>query len=106
MGLTAPAVFKIVAELLEEEWIVSTRVREGARGQPRSLLNINPHAAYALGLNIDRDRLCLNLSKRLSMTIGVHWPEMVVRPGQLTEDAAAVGAAVQALSTIWDRRGD
>jgi len=58
-GLTQPAVFKIVAELLEEAWIVGTRVQEGARGQPRSTLNINPHAAYALGLNVDRDRLCL-----------------------------------------------
>jgi len=58
-GLTAPAVFKIVVELLDEKWIVSTRVKDGSRGQPRSVLSINPNAAYALGLNIDRDRVCL-----------------------------------------------
>ena len=52
------------------------------------------------------DQLCLNLSRRLSMNVGVHWPEMAVRPGQLAEDTAAVGAAVLALSTIWDRRED
>ena len=58
-GLTAPAVFKIVTDLVDEGLIVSTRIREGARGQPRSVLTINPHAAYSLGLNVDRDRLCL-----------------------------------------------
>ena len=53
------------------------------------------------------EQLCFSLSKRLSMNVGIHWPDMVVRPGQFREDAAAVGAAVLALSRSWElREGD
>ncbi len=56
-GLTPPAVFKIAKDLLAEEWIVGTRVRDGSIGQPTSMLAINGDAAFTFGLNVDRDQL-------------------------------------------------
>ncbi|WP_443750474.1 ROK family protein [Asticcacaulis solisilvae] len=56
-GLTQPAVFKIAKDLLGERRLVSTRVRDGGKGQPAAVLTINPEAAFTLGLNIDRDQL-------------------------------------------------
>ena len=58
-GLTPPAVFKISKTLLHEGLVVGTRVKDGAMGQPPSLLAINRDAAFTLGLNIDRDHLTL-----------------------------------------------
>ncbi len=56
-GLTQPAVFKIAKDLLQEGWISHTLVRDGSRGQPLSLLSINPDAAFSIGLNVDRDHI-------------------------------------------------
>ncbi len=47
-------------------------------------------------------RLCHEVSKRLSLTIGTNWPKMAVRPGMLTVEPAAVGAAVLAFKEIWE----
>jgi predicted NBD/HSP70 family sugar kinase len=81
-GLTAPAVFKIVVELLDEKWIVSTRVKDGSRGQPRSVLSINPNAAYSFGLNVDRDRLCLvALDFAGGVRLRRHRPARMASPG-------------------------
>ena len=52
-GLTPPGVFKITKDLLHENWLTYSRMREGLRGQPTSLLSINPDAAFSIGLNID-----------------------------------------------------
>ncbi len=56
-GLTQPAVFKIAKDLLQEGWVNHTVVRDGSRGQPLSLLSINPDAAFSIGLNVDRDHI-------------------------------------------------
>jgi predicted NBD/HSP70 family sugar kinase len=56
-GLTPPGVFKITKDLLQENWLTYSRTREGLRGQPTSLLSINPDAAFSIGLNIDRDHI-------------------------------------------------
>ena len=56
-GLTQPAVFKISKDLLEEGLINCTVQRDGSRGQPSSFLTINPDAAYAIGLNVDRTHI-------------------------------------------------
>jgi len=58
-GLTPPAVFKIARGLVEEGLVTRTRVMEKALGQPSHALKLNPDAAFALGLNIDRDHLTL-----------------------------------------------
>ncbi len=60
-GLTAPAIFKISQDLLEEKYLVAGRKREGLRGQPTSLLSINPDAAYSIGVNVDRDHISIVL---------------------------------------------
>jgi predicted NBD/HSP70 family sugar kinase len=56
-GLTPPGVFKITKDLLHENWLTYSRTREGLRGQPTSLLSINPDAAFSIGLNIDRNSI-------------------------------------------------
>ena len=56
-GLTPPAVFKITKDLLAENWLVSRIKRDGSRGQPTSVMSLNPDGAYALGLNVDRDHI-------------------------------------------------
>jgi len=56
-GLTQPAIFKITKDLLTENWLVSKVMRDGSRGQPASVLSLNPDGAYALGLNVDRDHI-------------------------------------------------
>ncbi len=71
-GLTPPGVFKIVTELLDEKWIVSSRVKDGSRGQPRTVLSINPDAAYSIGLTIDRDRLVF-VALDFAGNIKCHW---------------------------------
>lgn len=48
------------------------------------------------------EALCREISKRLSVTLGSNWPKMVVRPGLLTSEPAAVGAAVLAFREIWE----
>jgi predicted NBD/HSP70 family sugar kinase len=48
------------------------------------------------------DILCAEISKRLSMHIGIHWPQMAVRPARVTDDPAAVGAATLAFKGIWE----
>ncbi len=58
-GLTPPAVFKIARGLIEEGLVTRTRLTEKALGQPSHALKLNPDAAFALGLNIDRDHLTL-----------------------------------------------
>lgn len=58
-GLTPPAVFNIAKGLVSEGWIIRSRNFEKARGQPSHALKLNPNAAFALGLNIDRDHLTL-----------------------------------------------
>jgi predicted NBD/HSP70 family sugar kinase len=58
-GLTPPAVFNIAKGLVSEGWVIRSRSSEKARGQPSHTLKLNPNAAFALGLNIDRDHLTL-----------------------------------------------
>ncbi len=56
-GLTQTGVFKITRDLLAENWLLSTVMRDGSRGQPTSVVSLNPDGAYALGLNVDRDHI-------------------------------------------------
>lgn len=48
------------------------------------------------------DILCAEISQRLSMHVGMHWPRMAVRPASVTRDPAAVGAATLAFKDIWE----
>jgi len=48
------------------------------------------------------EALCREVSKRLSMHVGIHWPQMAVRPAAVATDPAAVGAAVLAFQGMWE----
>lgn len=54
-GLSAPAITYIVNDLLEEGYVVETGRRPQGRGQPPVELELNPTAAYTIGLHLDRD---------------------------------------------------
>lgn len=60
-GLTAAAVANIVKRLIEDDLIVETGRLHQGRGQPGKLLQINPAARVAFGVNIDRDHVALVL---------------------------------------------
>ena len=59
VGLSPPAVFKIVRKLGEEGWIKRSRLNLKARGQPTHALSLNPDAAFSLGLHVDAEHLTL-----------------------------------------------
>lgn len=56
-GLTHQAVSNIVAGLVREGFLVEQGRREVDRGQPPVLYAVDPNAAHAIGINLDRDRL-------------------------------------------------
>ena len=56
-SLTFQTVTNIVQELMEEGLVVSGAKRQGRRGSPSTEIRVNPEGAFAIGLNLDRDRL-------------------------------------------------
>lgn len=56
-GLTAQAISKIVRKLVEEGLVleVGTTASSVRGGRPATELRVNPEAAYAIGVQIDRD---------------------------------------------------
>lgn len=56
-GLTHQAVSNIVGALLEEGYLRRLGRRHVERGQPPVEFALNPDAAHAIGINLDRDRL-------------------------------------------------
>jgi predicted NBD/HSP70 family sugar kinase len=58
-GLTQPAVFKIVKDLIREGLVISPKTRQGAKGQPAAVLAINPDYAFSIGLNVESDNLVM-----------------------------------------------
>src|SRR5215217_5718339 len=53
-GLTAQTVSNIVRRLLDQELIVETgRVQSAVRGKPRTLLQVEPSARFAVGVHVD-----------------------------------------------------
>lgn len=56
-GLTATSITRIVKSLIEAGLVVETGVGDATGGKRRSLLELNPHARYAVGLSLDDARL-------------------------------------------------
>lgn len=56
-SLAVQTIANIVNELLERDLIMTGERRQGKRGSPSVDLLINPHGAYAIGVNFDRDRV-------------------------------------------------
>lgn len=64
---------------------------------------LDPDAIIVGGLpSLATEHLCFHLNQRLAMNVAIHWPSRAVLPAKVTEDAAAVGASVLALQTIWE----
>lgn len=82
-GLTPTAVFKIARDLMDEGLVISSRVNEKARGQPAHALQLNPDAAFTLGLNVDRDHLTLVVLDFLGQVrTRFHFPIAFAGPGE------------------------
>jgi len=82
-GLTPTAIFKIARDLMDEGLVISSRVNEKARGQPAHQLQLNPDAAFTLGLNIDRDHLTLVVLDFLgAVRTRFHLPIAFAEPGR------------------------
>lgn len=60
-GLTPAAITKITKKMLDEGLILVTGKQKGSRGQPGIELGINPKAAYSLGLNIELEKISIEL---------------------------------------------
>lgn len=60
-GLTPAAITKITKKMLDDELIIVTGKQKGSRGQPGIELGINPNAAYSLGINIELEKISIEL---------------------------------------------
>nr|WP_238431667.1 ROK family transcriptional regulator [Streptomyces cavernae] len=56
-GLTPQAVSKITARLRTEGFVAEAGRRASTGGKPRTVLRLEPGAAYAVGVHLDRDEL-------------------------------------------------
>lgn len=66
---------------------------------------IDPDAIF-IGGNISASLVklfCHEVSKRLSISLGAEWSQRVVRPAEVSGNAAAVGAAVLGFRELWDQ---
>ena len=54
-GLTAAGVAGVVARLVEEGFVREVGRTAGGRGQPATLLDLDPEAGFTVGLHLDRD---------------------------------------------------
>lgn len=55
--LTAQTISNIVKKLIEGGLIREARKRRDGRGAPSTMLELNPNAAYSIGLDLDKDHL-------------------------------------------------
>ncbi|MCG8510683.1 MAG: ROK family transcriptional regulator, partial [Rhodospirillales bacterium] len=60
-GLTAQTVNLITKDLIESDIITVTGARRGRRGHPAIEMQINPDGGYAIGVNLDQDRIVILL---------------------------------------------
>ncbi|GGF05194.1 transcriptional regulator [Aliidongia dinghuensis] len=84
-GLTNSAVGQIVAELEEFGLIEAVGKRhEGQRGQPATLLKINPSGAFGIGVRIDRSRIETVLADLGGRIIAQHTHDLDLPPPDRT----------------------
>lgn len=57
LDLAVPTISNIVRSLLDKGLLQEARAHAAGRGKPPVDLRVNPDAGYAVGLNVDRDRL-------------------------------------------------
>jgi predicted NBD/HSP70 family sugar kinase len=56
-GLTATSITRIIKSLIEQRLVVETGFGDPTGGKRRSILEINPHALFSVGVSLDEARL-------------------------------------------------
>ena len=56
-GLTATSITRVVKSLIEDRLVIEIGFGDSTGGKRRSLLELNPHARYAVGVSLDDARL-------------------------------------------------
>jgi predicted NBD/HSP70 family sugar kinase len=111
--LTGQTISNLVKELISLGLIVEAQRRQEGRGAPSIALAINPDAAYAIGLDLDRDHLSgvlVDLAGRVRQRIflGLNFPTpqqaldimvsavetLVARQGLALEDILGLGVGI------------
>ncbi|MDT0410195.1 MULTISPECIES: ROK family transcriptional regulator [Streptomyces] len=69
-GLTQPTISNIVRRLIEDGVVRETGDTVATRGKPRSLLVINSHAAYGVGIHLATDALTCVVTDTRGGTVG------------------------------------
>ena len=103
VNLTQNAAGQIVKELQQQRLVRTAGKRTGARGQPATLMTLDPGGAYAIGVEIGRrssDSILLDFSGRVLLSRhaerSLPMPDAVVRA--VRDDVAALRAAIPAPS--------
>ncbi|SCD44390.1 Winged helix-turn-helix DNA-binding, partial [Streptomyces sp. SolWspMP-sol7th] len=91
-GLTQPTISNIVRRLIEDGVVRETGDTVATRGKPRSLLVINSHAAYGVGIHLATDALTCVVTDTRGGTVG---RLLVAAPP--AEDPGAVAEALAGL---------
>ena len=69
-GLTAASITRIIKSLIDAGLVVESGQADSTGGKRRSLLELNPHARYAVGLSLDDARLTYVLADLGGAVIG------------------------------------
>ena len=82
-GLTQPTISNIVRRLIDDGVVRETGATVATGGKPRSLLVINSHAAYGVGIHVGPDALTCVVTDTRGGTVG---RELVAGPSSGTPD--------------------
>ncbi len=91
-----------MATALEARGLISRRAPKlkNQRGQPSSMLGLNPHYAYTFGLSLMADGIALNLTDFAGNTVAYEQP----KPSALTK-TGVVSAVSQAMQSLTSKAG-
>ncbi|RFA20575.1 ROK family transcriptional regulator [Subtercola boreus] len=71
-GLTPTSITRIVKSLIEDRLVVETGFSDSTGGKRRSLIELNPHARYAVGISLDDARLTYVVADLGGTVVGHH----------------------------------
>ena len=89
-GLTATSITRIIKSLIEQRLVVETGFGDPTGGKRRSILEINPHALFSVGVSLDEARLTYVITDLGGSVVGHRSSEGVgaVTPAIVTERMA------------------
>ncbi len=108
-GLAAPTIDAVDLDDAKVQTVIDKWSREAADLLYLPILStlcvIDPDAILIGGHvpGVVIERLAWEVNKRVSLNLGTHWQAKAVRPGRVTTNAAAVGAAIMAFRDLWHR---